>query len=74
MKTRKFDLDIYPLDFLRRAARDYSHIAKIVIIPAKRYAQCYFLACKVDELLALKEFSNYVIDLIGSKGHDDGNC
>jgi hypothetical protein len=68
MKVKKFDLEIYPLDLLRQAAIDYSKIAKVVVVPSKKYALCSFLQCKADEQLVVKEFGNYVIDLIGSRG------
>ena len=71
MKTKRFDLEIYPLDLLRQAAHDYSKIAKIVIVPSKKFALCHFSRCKTDEQLTVNEFGNYVIELIGSRGQDN---
>lgn len=71
MIAQKFDLEIYPLELIRRAARDYSKVARIVIVPSKKFAQCHFLWCKADEQLTVNEFGNYVIELIGSRGQDN---
>lgn len=68
MKVKKFDLEIYPLDLLKMAANDYSKVARILVVPSKNYALCSFMQCKADEQLVIKEFGNYVIDLIGSRG------
>ena len=48
MKIRKYDLEIYPLSIIRQGAKDYSHIAKIVVIPIKNQVTCYFTWCKAD--------------------------
>lgn len=72
MKIRKFDLDIYPLSIIRKGAKDYSHIAKVVVAPEKNHTTCYFIWCKVDEQRTVDEFSNYLIDLIGAGGNNNG--
>ena len=69
MKIRKFDLDIYPVSIIKKAVLDYSHIAKIVVTPRKKYAVCHFLWCKVNEERTVDEFSNYLIDLISVRGN-----
>lgn len=70
MKIRKFDLDLYPLLIIRQGALDYSHIAKVVVVPGKKQATCHFLWCKADEEQTVDEFSNYLIDLIGARGNN----
>ena len=70
MKIRKYDLEIYPLSIIRQGAKDYSHIAKIVVTPLKKQVTCYFIWCKTDEERTVDEFSNYLIDLIGAGGNN----
>ena len=66
MKTQKFDAEIYPLAVIQRAVRDYAEIAQIQIFPLKKYTACVFYDCVASEELTVKEFGNYLIDLIGS--------
>ena len=66
MKTQKFDAEIYPLAVIQRAVRDYAEIAQIQIFPFKKYTTCVFYDCVASEELTVKEFGNYLIDLIGS--------
>lgn len=66
MKTQKFDAEIYPLAVIQRAVRDYAEIAQIQILPLKKYTACVFYDCVASEELTVKEFGNYLIDLIGS--------
>ena len=70
MKIRKYDLAIYALSIIRQGAKDYSHIAKVVVAPDKKQATCYFIWCKTDEERTVDEFSNYLIDLIGAGGNN----
>lgn len=71
MKTLKYDLDIYPLAAIKQAVSDYSHIAKIMMLHRKGYVICTFIWCAADENQTIAEFSNYLIDLIGSRGNID---
>lgn len=66
MKKQKFDAEIYPLAVIQRAVRDYAEIARIQILPLKKYTACVFYDCVASEELTVKEFGNYLIDLIGS--------
>ena len=69
MITQKYDLHIYPLEVIEQAKQDFSQIAKIFVAQKKHIAKCYFLFCVADEQQTVNEFSNYLIDLIGSKGY-----
>lgn len=73
MKTRKFDLDIYPLNFIQLAATAYISLAHVTVVPHGKFATCFFSKCKYDEVTTVNEFSNYIIDLIGSRGNQNGN-
>lgn len=73
MIVKKFDLDIYPMEQLQRAAKEYSSLANVKIFRAGTFANCLFTHCKYDQQLTVDEFCNYVIDLIGSRGCKDAN-
>ena len=73
MIVKKFDLDIYPMEQLQRAAKEYSSLANVKIFRAGTFANCLFMQCKYDQQLTVDEFCNYVIDLIGSRGCKDAN-
>lgn len=70
MKTIEYDLDIYPLDIIYTAIKDYNNIASIEINTEGNKAIVTFVHCLYQEKLTIKEFGNYLIDLIGA---DNGN-
>lgn len=72
MKTKNYDLNIYPLDVIKKAKYDYSEIANVTVVVLGKTAKCIFNKCKTDEEVTVKEFGNYLIDLIGSRSisHD----
>ena len=64
----KYDLDIYPIDIIKKAADDYSSLAVISMCEEDGYCLCSFSDCQYGELFTEKEFSNYLIDMINALG------
>lgn len=62
--TLRFKQSLYSLDAIKRATIDYDDICKIEIQADSRYVNCLFTDSKVDTRLAIKEFSNYVLELM----------
>ena len=73
MIKKTFDLDIYPLRVIRKAAQDYKHICSIAVFPLGSKATCVFHSSPHDETLVCREFCNYLIDLIGSGEYNNAD-
>lgn len=54
-----------------RAISDYSHLASIALKRDGRYWFFHFSNCRVQPLLTVREFENYLISL--AVGNVDGN-
>ena len=68
MKTIiKYDTSIYPLSIIKTAIDDYSDLCKIELTLIDSKAVLCFYDCIYDCTITIKEFSNYLIDLIGAK-------
>lgn len=65
MKTIEYDLDIYPLNIIQAAIKSYKDIVIIDINVQDNKAILSFAQCLYSEELTVKEFGNYLIDLIG---------
>ncbi len=60
--------NIYPDWAVARAAADYQALASIKITADGGYLLCSFRNCKYDEALTVREFLNYLVNLLNSSG------
>lgn len=63
-----FDKGIYSLVAIDRAIKDYRELAHIERIEEEQQMCCIFNKCRYDIDITIKEFCNYVIDIMNSKG------
>ena len=63
---RKLCLAIYPEWIVRKAAADYSKLAKIKLSNADDYILCEFHDCVLEPERIADEFENYLVELINS--------
>lgn len=68
MKRTKLSKNIYDESIIRQAIRDYGSIANIQLKSDSTYYDLQFENCKYDENRTLKEFENYLIDLMNVRG------
>lgn len=68
MKRTKLSKNIYDESIIRQAIRDYGSIANIQLKSDSAYYDLQFENCKYDENRTLKEFENYLIDLMNVRG------
>lgn len=68
MKRTKLSKNIYDESIIRQAIRDYGSIANIQLKSDSGYYDLQFENCKYDENRTLKEFENYLIDLMNVRG------
>lgn len=68
MKRTKLSKNIYDESIIRQAIRDYGSIANIQLKSDSNYYDLQFENCKYDENRTLKEFENYLIDLMNVRG------
>lgn len=71
MRQQLYNSDIYPAHVIHRAISSYKTIATIVAIPNSGSIRCLFISSKYDIDITTKEFGNYLIELINSKGTND---
>lgn len=67
MRRVKYDSGIYTYETIRQAIKDYKELAFIVPTRLQNSTVCNFMMTKYDEELTIKEFGNYLIDLMNSK-------
>jgi len=70
MKTKiiqKYVLEIYPCNYIQKAILDYKNICKIDMVFNNNVVECTFYDSLVDLEITVKEFSNYLIELINSR-------
>lgn len=60
--------NIYPNWAVVRAVADYNALASIEITADREYLICTFKNCRYDETLTVKEFLNYLVNLLNSTG------
>lgn len=56
--------DLYRKECVERAVQDYRALARIKISSADKYIACTFSRCSYDKTTTIREFSNYIIDLM----------
>lgn len=59
---------LYPTWAVQRAMADYAGLAIITAEDNGEYCICHFDGCRYDESLTMREFLNYLIDLLNSGG------
>lgn len=62
-----FSLDIYPKNYIEKAIVDYINICKIDLAYDGSTAKCTFYNSVTDLEITVKEFSNYLIEIINSR-------
>jgi len=62
-----FNKQIYDSECLRKAAEDFSTIAEISLQDNDKNWICIFSRCLNNDELTVKEYSNYVLDLMNNK-------
>ena len=60
----KLNKEIYSAKHIQQAVSDYSSLADIRMTEENVYFVCSFSACRYDEQRTVKEFVNYVTDLM----------
>ena len=68
MNTLRLVKDLYSYEMIEKAADSFSSLCKISISIDGNYYVCSFDMCKYDELVTIREFENYLIDLINMHG------
>ena len=68
--------EIYSKNAIYRAIEDYQTISKIDINENDNYYICFFTLCRYDLKETMKEFENYIIDLMNCRdiNESDYNC
>lgn len=67
MNNRIFDTDIYEKQAIEQSIVDFKNICRIETEINNNQMTCSFFDCEYDVEITIKEFSNYVIDLMNSK-------
>lgn len=65
MKTVRYDSRIYPVEIIEKAIYDYSSLCEIQKIEEQDQIILSFDNTKYNEEITVKEFNNYLLDLIG---------
>lgn len=65
--TILFDLDIYSIDAVRQAVKDYASMASIDIQIKDPMCICHITHTRYDTQTTCDEFTNYVLDLTVSQ-------
>ena len=60
----RYKKSLYAYEALSESAEAFGHLCKISIDDANEYWQVEFENCVEDEHLTVKEFSNYIIEII----------
>ena len=58
---------VYSLEMINKASYDYKELAEITYRNNEPYHILSFKNCRYDEALTVKEYENYVIDLMVSR-------
>lgn len=66
--TQKYSLNIYPRSYIEKGILDYKNVCKIDLNCNENAIECTFYDSVADLDLTAKEFSNYLIELINSRG------
>ena len=70
MKNNKqrFSKAVYSSDAINSAIKDYVKIASITYSEVDEYYVCTFSKCITDTDRVIKEFGNYLVELMNSQG------
>lgn len=66
--------EIYSKNAIYRAIEDYQSISKIDMNENKNYYVCSFTFCQYDIKETMKEFENYIIDLMNCRDINESAC
>lgn len=66
MIIKRYDLSIYDTSAIKKAILDYSNLCSISAHYYNLEVELSFSNCVYDENLTIKEFGNYVIELMGA--------
>lgn len=66
MNELRLRKSIFNSDILEGAISDFSDLCDIQIKNENDYVICSFFNCKYDTIETMKEFENYVIDLLNA--------
>lgn len=71
MPTLRLSCDVYTESVVSMAAEQYEELglAQIGIDSDGQYSLCHFTDCPYGELQTMREFENYVIDLMNTAGN-----
>ena len=61
---RCYSKNVYPYEVLKYAADAYKNLCDIIINEKETYWSVDFLNCKESEELIIKEFTNFLIEII----------
>ena len=66
--TAEFHKELYSKEVIAKAVNDYSEIADIFVKNKEKYWQCLFQNCRFETEQTIREFENYMIDLLNVRG------
>lgn len=67
MSELLLDKEIYPIGMIEKAIHAYEALSEIKYKNSEKYHILEFAKCRYDENLTMKEYENYVLDLLVSK-------
>ena len=67
-KILRLSNEIYSERAIKETIRSFSKLAEIKYSKSENYFICEFKKCVYDTQLTMDEFSNYLIDLMNTKG------
>lgn len=71
MKELLLNKDIYSENSILIAREQFNKLCKVQIVQYDVYCKCIFSECIYDENETVKEFENYLIDFINTRGKND---
>lgn len=66
--------EIYCKSTIFKAIEDYRSISRIDINENENYYICSFTFCQYDVIETIKEFENYIIDLMNCRDINESDC
>lgn len=71
MKNEKelaLNKELYNDSIIKKAVECFSELCSITLKSDEKYIYCLFDNCKVDYLVTMKEFENYILGYMGKYG------
>lgn len=66
--------EIYSKSAIYKAIEDYRSISRIDMNENENYYVCSFIFYQYDVMETIKEFENYIIDLMNCRDINESNC